>query len=456
MRSSRLSFVYLFILATSSFIVFASHIEQENTQNSFDSIESELEALYAGNNAVLAELRSSSSLAQLYTLMNSSSGNIFETAGYLQSAKNSLNPQSGAIPAVRLYCRYNNLVISEKKKCRLNEIKLRDDLFKLFQIQVPNTEFDLRSFNIKGWPEGVDRLKCAWSLSEIIKIRLNFRNFEFIPISRVTYAEQHGVDKLDIEFDYDPSLSKDQVFETLKQRYQAESRHMDAIRIDWNQLDRSKVPKKYDSVPINGRVMSLSKYYKCPEIVDNIHFHPLSDFELFSKTLKSGVKNRCAVFRFKHIQVSKGILPNPRYESEKSNASIVKTFQGIPVLSNRVPASVERTDLCSNSRPEIPNEEIEEVQNEAVISEESEIFPTESSSSTRKRAFHQIEPANTVMAPTSLLFQALEEEPRFQRKVIRKKKNPEIRDPARSIQPAIDYSGLLEVNDGSMNHSHSA
>ena len=89
------------------------------------------------------------------------------------------------------------------------------------------------------------------------------------------------MDKLELEFDYDPSWRKHQVFERLKQRYQAESRQTDAVRIDWNQLDRSKVPPKYDSVPINGRVMGLAKYYKCPEIVDNIHFHPLSDFELF-------------------------------------------------------------------------------------------------------------------------------------------------------------------------------
>ena len=110
----------------------------------------------------------------------------------------------------------------------------------------------------------------------------------------------------------------------------------------------------------------------------------------FSKTLKSGVKIVAQFFRFKLIQVSKGILPNPRYESEKSNPSIVKLSKGIPVLSNYVSASVEQTDLCSNTRPEIPNEEIEEVQNEVVIPEESEIFPTESSSSPRKRTFHQM------------------------------------------------------------------
>ena len=107
------------------------------------------------------------------------------------------------------------------------------------------------------------------------------RSFKFNPISRFTFEkQQHGSDVIDVDFSHDPNLKYSEVIERLRQRYRVESKNTDAVRIDWTWLDRSKVPSKYDSVLINSSVMTLPKYFKCPEIVDNIHFHSLSDLEL--------------------------------------------------------------------------------------------------------------------------------------------------------------------------------
>ena len=228
------------------------------------------------------------------------------------------------------------------KMCVSKDLEIRDSLYKPFHIQMPNMKFDLRNFDIEGWPEGVDRLRPVWNSTEIFTIRQNFSKFKFIPISRVTFAKQHGFDASDLNFDYDPNLKYSEVFERLKKRYRIESKHTDADRIGWKQLDRSKIPPKYDSVPINGKVMMLAKFFRCPEIVDNIHFHPLSDYELFCKSFTKGTKHHCVISKYIKIQVAQGIFPDPKYETEDVNGSIVRTFDGVPVLADQNTSSVNR------------------------------------------------------------------------------------------------------------------
>ena len=108
--------------------------------------------------------------------------------------------------------------------------------YKLFHVQMPDMEFDLRSFEIEGWPEGVDRLRPLWNSTEILIFDKNFSKFKFIPIPRVTFAKQQGFDVSDVDFDHDPSLTEKGVFEKLKQRYRLESRHTGADRIEWKQF----------------------------------------------------------------------------------------------------------------------------------------------------------------------------------------------------------------------------
>ena len=36
---------------------------------------------------------------------------------------------------------------------------------------MPNMKFDLRNFDIEGWPESVDKLKHIWNSMEIFNIR---------------------------------------------------------------------------------------------------------------------------------------------------------------------------------------------------------------------------------------------------------------------------------------------
>ena len=278
---------------------------------------------------------------------------------------------------------------SSSKNVEIKNTEIRERLFKLFQAQVPRADYDLRNFEIEGWPESVDRLRRRWNLPEIDLIDRNFINFKFIPIPRITYEKQHGFDISGVNFAYDENLSSKDVIEKLRNRYRIESRHTDADRIEWKQLDRSKIPKKYDSVPINGPAMKIAQIRRCPEIVDNIHFHPLSDYELFCKSFGKGTQYCLTISKYKKIQFAQGILPDPKYEMEAVNGSIVRTFDGVPVLADQNSSSDTQAD--ESPQPDFTNEEFEELLSEIMMPETDSTIHN-----IRKRTFDLIEPQNHV------------------------------------------------------------
>ena len=133
MRSSQLAFVYLIFLAKSYLIVFASFTDQENSQYDIGNGASEIDTIYAENDVILANLLSLTKSSQTRFLLNQSGG---------KSSKKSRN--------IRPHNIYN--------------LHMRESLSKLFRIQDQKAIFDLRNFEIKGWPKGVDRLKGLWTL----------------------------------------------------------------------------------------------------------------------------------------------------------------------------------------------------------------------------------------------------------------------------------------------------
>ena len=315
MRSSLLSLVYFIFLATTIFIVFASLPGKYNTLHNHDYDFSDLEALYAENDIILSDLMSMKT--------NTSKG-----------------PSSTLKPTDQNCVCDNNPAVSGKKSYEIVDFEVRESLYKLFHTQVSKAVFDLRNFEIEGWPEGVDRIKPRWNLKEVLRIRQNLRNFKFIQIPRFTTKKQFGADAFDLDFDYDPNFKKSEVFEKLLQKYRTESKNTDAIRIDWKQLDRSQIPPKYDSVPINGRVMTLEKYFRCPEIVDNIHFYPLSDLELLRKSLNRGVK-------YKKIQVANELELS---EDEKPSQLIISDEEFEELLAEIMMSNYESSSSDTRKR----------------------------------------------------------------------------------------------------------
>ena len=115
--------------------------------------------------------------------------------------------------------------------------------------------------------------------------------------------------------------------------------------------------------------MTLAKFFKCPEIVDNIHFHPLSDYEIFCKSFTRGTKHHYVISKYKKIQVAQGFFLDPKYEMEDVNGSIVKTVYGVPVLVNQNTSSADRAEAEESSKPNFTDEEFEELLAEIMMPE---------------------------------------------------------------------------------------
>lgn len=154
------------------------------------------------------------------------------------------------------------------------EKRLRKDLVQQFNSQHYGKKFSLRNYDIPNWPKDVDMYKISWTGLEISKIRETLDELVFIQRDvKFSLEKQLNIDKLgDLKGILIQHWSEKYTSNRLLSRFKEETNTPNANRIDYSNLDRSAVPRKYDEFPINGRTMKLEKFYKNPEIVDNIHF----------------------------------------------------------------------------------------------------------------------------------------------------------------------------------------
>ena len=157
---------------------------------------------------------------------------------------------------------------------------LKMELRKLFESQHPDEELVYRNYEILNWPEGVGNIWDYWSRSEIEKIRGNMDKFIFKKRSKpFSMAMELGFDKLgNLDGILNKSMTYKSTMKTLLARYRVETGDLNAPRIRWNKVDRRDIPAKYDGVEISKTAMTLKKFYKNPEIVNNIHFYKIIDY----------------------------------------------------------------------------------------------------------------------------------------------------------------------------------
>lgn len=111
-------------------------------------------------------------------------------------------------------------------------------------------------------------------------------NFDFISEERPLKLPR--VEALELNQDnkyttcyYSRNVTK--VMSELLKRFQRESGWDNGKFIDWDQVDRTEVPEKYDGIDLNRFTIRNKKLYSNPEIFDNVHFKPYTKEELVKK-----------------------------------------------------------------------------------------------------------------------------------------------------------------------------
>ena len=157
---------------------------------------------------------------------------------------------------------------------------LKMDLKKLFRSQNPNERLVYRNYEILNWPEGVGNIWDCWSKSGIEKIRENMHKYVFKKRPKpFSMTMEFGLEKLGAMDDIlDESMTYESTVKILLARYREETGESNACRIRWNRVDRRDIPAKYDGIEFNTMAMKLKKFYKNPDIVNNIHFYKPIDY----------------------------------------------------------------------------------------------------------------------------------------------------------------------------------
>ena len=165
-----------------------------------------------------------------------------------------------------------------------NELRtvVRQKLKDAFHRRFPNCEYNLRAYDIKNWPEGVEPYNsCKWTKPDLLLINERIPYIRFILKETIVEAE-YPEKLLRRELEKMKCLKtavlkkenyKKEMMAMLLARYKKESNQPDAKRIKWNLLDRRNVPTKYNDVPLNGVTVTHRLIFKNPEIIDNIHFY---------------------------------------------------------------------------------------------------------------------------------------------------------------------------------------
>lgn len=153
-------------------------------------------------------------------------------------------------------------------------LALKNDLKRLLEDQHPGAKFDLRNYDILNWPAEVDPLGHNYTSRERRLVRERFHELRFIRReSKVTSEQELGLDALgSLAGILNPDWNKRAVLQRCLEVFREETGEEQARIVQWSLFDRRDIPPRYDGIPINSRTMSLTKFFKNPEIVDNIHF----------------------------------------------------------------------------------------------------------------------------------------------------------------------------------------
>ena len=182
--------------------------------------------------------------------------------------------------AVKIFDPSSVPVQLEKYLCFLSRRRIiATKLQEIFNLQFPNKRLSLRKYDVINWPEGVYMFKDHWDDQELGKIneKLPFLQFVRRPVT-ISIEKEFGIDNIPIpkEDYFDPELLQVNVLKLLFSRFKEETGLHSALRINWDLVDLSRMPKQYENVPINSRTITLVKIRSNREMIDNIHFKNVS------------------------------------------------------------------------------------------------------------------------------------------------------------------------------------
>ena len=156
------------------------------------------------------------------------------------------------------------------------ESRIKRTMRRIFDKQFPGCVYSLRNFYIENWPEDVDLLKEHWTNKELAEINGKMPSFIFrYRDEQMTLDRQFDLHKFTCltEAELDTSMSYKDVTNFIHERFRTESGPLEAIRVDWRLLDRSRIPDKYSQVPLNSFSIQCKLIQFNREIIENIHFH---------------------------------------------------------------------------------------------------------------------------------------------------------------------------------------
>ena len=173
-----------------------------------------------------------------------------------------------------------------KTPSKLYKSAIRAKLREIFASQYPRFDYSLRAYEIENWPPGIHSYDTEkWSKSDLIQINEMIPYIRFVP--RKTFIEaDYNIKKLryslrDMECLTSATLNYDylkpKMMKMIFERFRLETGRPFATRIDWDLLDRSQIPEKYNYVPLKSETVSNQLIYKNPEIINNIHFYRTSN-----------------------------------------------------------------------------------------------------------------------------------------------------------------------------------
>lgn len=161
-----------------------------------------------------------------------------------------------------------------------------EKLKEIFRNQFPNSNFDLRLYEIENWPSSVDlNNSYGWRRRDLVIINEGIPFYRFFlrgtfanyssKRNRLTSKDTECLEGVQLKKEY----FKRKILRLLFERFKTESGHSNASKINWKLLDRSQVPEKYNNIMLNSMTVSNQLIFKNPEIIDNIHFHKCSEVD---------------------------------------------------------------------------------------------------------------------------------------------------------------------------------
>lgn len=227
------------------------------------------------------------------------------------------------------------LIFAELETLKTREKLIRRKLREIFQKQFPILTYNLCFNYIENWPEDVDLYKAHWNKEELEKINERLPLFKFHPRKQpLPMSERFDLYKLKCltEAELDTSLTKLKVRKLISERFQFET-GLSGSKIDWNLLDRTSIPTKYNQIRFNSKTIDDRLIRFNREIIDNIHFYPAGTNRLVrNEKLIRRKKQKLSNHASADIDIFDPLLNDRRFEEivEESNdqGAILRDFNG--------------------------------------------------------------------------------------------------------------------------------